>query len=121
MAHKNGQDCCFSDGERRQMVYELHDGPLQHLAAFSILTAASRTMLSRGQVCETDATLHLMETTLDQEIDRLRAIIAQINRPRQRHATEIVAAPSEGSCAGPRRAAPRRSSGRSPEMEPLPR
>ncbi len=63
------------------LAKELHDGPLQHLAALSIQLCATHRLIEMQRRTEAEATLHKMSVLLDGELDRLRRMIQDLRMP----------------------------------------
>ncbi len=70
-----------TEGERKRLSAELHDGPIQHLAAIDYRLEAARLATADGRVTEVDALIVLVQEEIRQEILGLRTMMAGLMPP----------------------------------------
>lgn len=73
-----GRIVAASEEERRRIALELHDGPIQHLAALDYRIERIRGSLHKGDVSELDELLRRTQDVLHEEIRGLRQLMTEL-------------------------------------------
>lgn len=70
-----------TEDERARFAVELHDGPIQHLAAVSLRIGLARTRLQADQIPAADEALAKTELDLSNDIGELRRLMSDLRPP----------------------------------------
>jgi len=70
-----------AEAERSRIAYEIHDAPIQRLAALSLRLAAMSRRIQRGSREEANSLLAELQTALSTEIDGLRRLMVGLRPP----------------------------------------
>ncbi|MGQ0668593.1 MAG: PAS domain-containing sensor histidine kinase [Actinomycetota bacterium] len=73
-----GRIVAASEEERRRIALELHDGPIQHLAALDYRIERVRVSLKKGEVSDLDDLLRRAQDDLHEEIRGLRQLMTEL-------------------------------------------